>query len=135
PVQSGAYARNASTGPPRVMSAPHSSVDSVSVVPAATGRTLAHRGVRQLTRESRRTHCWPCARDEHGLRIQLAPTKGFLGHATGKPRPRLDDTWFTRFRRSARAHPILEFARKLCSVPRARIELATHGSSDHCSTN
>src|SRR2546426_12222922 len=29
-----------------------------------------------------------------------------------KPRPLLDDTWFTRSRRSARAHPILEFARK-----------------------
>src|SRR2546422_4420550 len=47
-----------------------------------------------------------------------------------KPRPRLDDTWFTRSRRSARAHAILEFARKL-PVPRARIELATHGSSGH----
>src|SRR2546425_5623294 len=53
------------------------------------------------------------------LRSWRSVVEGLLGHATGKPRPRLDDTWFTRSRRSARAHPILEFARKLalCQGP------------------
>ena len=114
PRQSGVFAINSSTGPARVMSAPHSFVYRVSAVPAAHAADVIASRRAAIDARVASDELLACARDEHARRIQLAPTKGLLlGHATGKPRPRLDDTWFTRSHRSARAHPILEFARKL----------------------
>src|SRR5438309_2858831 len=117
PRQSGVFAISSSTGPARVMSAPHSFVYRVSAVPAAHGAdVIASRRAAIDARVASDEIASPAREMNTDLRIQPAQTKGLLGHATGKPRPRLDDTWATRSRRSAR------------SVPRARIELATHGS-------
>src|SRR5439155_21641837 len=77
PRQSGVFAINSSTGPARVMSAPHSLVYRVSTVPATHGADVIASRRAALDARVASDELLACARDEHGLRIQLAPTKGF----------------------------------------------------------
>src|SRR5437773_5450460 len=73
PRQSGVFAINSSTGPARVMSAPHSLVYRVSTVPAAHGTGVIASRRAALDARVASDELLARARDEQSLRIQLAP--------------------------------------------------------------
>src|SRR5437762_9744506 len=90
PRQSGVFAINSSTGPARVMSAPHSFVYRVSAMPRATGANVIASRRAAIEARVASDELLACARDEHVSPNTTCPDEALLGHATGKPRPRLE---------------------------------------------